>query len=252
MPPAKPNPVWSRLRELLSPRDAAALARDIAQETIATESAAKRLGAEPHYERTREMLRNPSVDSVMALSGGAKPGVFYPATTWAGRGIETAQRAGIPARKAAELLTQMSETGMYNPVTKRVAFPAGLPANEERQAAIRVAAQKYAAEKERDVEQRRRDEIGRIYEATPVARRRNNPAFTEALLVARQALKDPAEAYEQPFGVAYNFLTESARNPSVTMQDVQRLGKLSPDAPRIVREMLQDPLFAKHPLARGR
>lgn len=254
------NPdLLKRLREILGFREGAALARDVAGEMVRPRETAERLGALPHYERTEEVLRNPSVDSLMALSGGAKPGVFVPATRWAGRVVDVSQAAGASRRgygpqKVAQMLTEVSQTGMYNPLTKRVSFPASLPQEREREAAIKVAATKYGIEREGSVPQARLREIRRAL--GPVgpagAAYRRTPAAASEVATARKAFQQGTEKYPEAFGVAYNFLTESARNPQITERDIARLATESPDAPRIARLLLTEDLFSKHPLARRR
>lgn len=256
--PAHDDGFLGLLRRILGVKDALALTRDIASEKLMPETSARRMGVLPHYERTKEMLNNPSVDSLMAVSGGAKPGVFWPATMWAGRAIDAGQKAGIKPTTVAQYMTRASETGFYNPVNHRVSFPAGLPSDQERNAAMAVAALKYAVERDDNREARQSDEIRRLHQqrlANTTASPDVPDDWTQQVVAAQAAIKNgrsgytnAAKSYESDWKTAYNFLTESSRNPHVTMNDLSRLGGRAPDAPRIARQLLADPLFANHPL----
>jgi len=257
VPPKRPG-ILSELRKLLSPSMMAQVGREVAAETVAPRRAAERLGVRPAYERTEAMLEQPSVDSLMALSGGARPGVFYPQTKYAGEVLTAAQKGGATPRQLKQVADMMAQStqGFYNPVTKRVSFPASVPMGEERGVAIPVAAAKYREEREggaAGVQERRIDAIRAATSGRPMSQAEYD---VSPLASARQAYKvdaNPARAassYVDAFTTAYNFLTESARNPKVSMRDVEALGREVPDATRIAKQLLQEDLFAQHPLAR--
>lgn len=282
--PKEPS-LFEQLRKVLSIRDAVRIGREVASEVASPGRAATRLGVEPAFRRTEEMLQHPSVDSLMALSGGAKPGVFYPQTAYAGEALSAIQRAanaqeyrdwrGNPDENLRRAMVQkqvgeaarlLSETtkGFYNPLTNRVSFPASVPSGSERSAAIPVAASKFAQQIEGGpgniVESRRKrieDETRKLRESGALGRRLSQEQYERSPLAGARAAyglsQSPAagtQSYIDAFQTAYNFLTESAGNPRVSERDLVALDRVSPDATRIARVMLQQSLFARHPLAR--
>jgi hypothetical protein len=284
--PKEPS-LLEQLRRVLSAKDVFRIGREVASETVSPGRAATRLGVEPAFRRTEEMLQHPSVDSLMALSGGAKPGVFYPQTAYAGEVLSAVQRAanaqkyqdwrGNPDEnlrramvrqqvgEAARLLSEATK-GFYNPLTNRVSFPASIPSGSERSAAIPVAASKFAQQIEGGPEnifanrqQRVSDETRKLRESGMLGRSWSQEQYEQSPLAGARAAyglsKSPAAAtqsYFDAFQTAYNFLTESARNPRASERDLVALDRVFPDATRIARVMLQQPLFARHPLAKKR
>lgn len=240
-----------RLRKILKPSQMLRVARDVAGEKVAPKRTAERLGVGEDYRRTEEMLSQPAVDSVMALSGGAKPGVFFPKTSYAKEIGTLPPNVRTPTRQVFELAQQ----GMYNPLTGRVAFPA--ETTDPRGAALAVGSVKYAQEREGGAEgiraAREREYETRWNAARAQGRQLTDPSTMGAREAFRATSQPPMQVfleYQKAFRTAYNFLTDTSQDPKVTMKQLEALDVVTPDATRIARRLLADPLFAKHPLRR--
>lgn len=206
------------LRGILRPSDYGRLAGLAMRERVMPRRTAEEMGVGEDFRRTEQMMRNPSVDSVMQVMGRPKPGVFYPGTPLVQEAMTRAEGRATPRQmeQAQQLLGRTRETGMYNPLLGRVAFSKTVAPDREREAALAVASQQ--------------------------ARMPDGPL---------QAYQHGTDA-EELFAEAYNYLVESAKTPTTTNADMlnSAIGKR-----RALRatayDLLKQPLFANHPINRN-
>lgn len=255
--------IMKKIREILSPRDVARVAGLVAREKVMPERTAENMGVGADFERTQEVLLNPSVDSVMSLVGRPGAGVFWPRTSVVGEAGQKAAESGMrreQLQNAAQILTSMAQNGLYNPIVNRVSFPRDLAPERERQAGIAVGAQAYM-DKEGGLDGVRaeRDEYWRgIRDANIADRRSGHTAelqgrvpLTRAAQFANRRLGPAQELarYQRSMHAAYQFLIDTARKRNVSERDIDMIAtEQTPDAPRLVSVLLQEDMFRSHPL----
>lgn len=259
----QPPSMLEQLRKLLSPKDAAKLASLVVREKTMPERTARQLGAGADWERTQQVMQSPAADSALRVLGGKpKAGVYYPSTTIIGDIMQTAAKQLSPQQMqwAAKKLTDLTQYGMYNPVTNRVAFPRGLPSGQERKAALFVKSQQLAKEEGERLPERLTKASAETFGQLTRARMASSPDTTSlktqwaAQTAGRRGTPgEQFDRYAQSFERAYDFLVNTAQTPAVSWKDAQALGNTLEtfDAPRQVKRLLEDPLFAGHPLRRA-